>query len=47
LFFARDDKYIDHVVLFLRNEDMELETEDDVAGFYGSTSIVRKMERSL
>ena len=34
LFFARDDKYIDDVVLFLRNEDMELEApEDNVAGF--------------
>jgi len=35
LFFARNEKDIDEVVMFLKNENMELEVEDDVAGFLG------------
>ena len=35
LFFAHDDKNIDEVLMFLRNEEMELEADDEVAGFLG------------
>ena len=35
LFFAKENKHIDEVILQLRNQGMTLNKEEDVAGFLG------------